>query len=239
MLALVMALFAAEPSPPALLPRSEVVQHLMEERTEVSAETQRIIDPVAAAIARVRTRQAALPPPRDDVERLVRMGELDQEPRRALGTIDFSKVAPADRRNATAAIWQQIVPIDEANQAALLAMLPPEGWFLRSRYGAAASEAAFHIVQHSELDLWRRFVPVLEPLVARGEVEGAEYAKMYDRLAVHEGRPQRYGTQFQCEAGKWRPMALEDSSRVEALRQALHMSSFEQRKREMLDSPPC
>tara|TARA_R110002167_G_scaffold7040_23_gene33289 strand:+ start:149 stop:670 length:522 start_codon:yes stop_codon:yes gene_type:complete len=125
----------------------------------LSAEARALIAPVAESIAAEQARQAALPPPADDRERLERMGRLDQVGRRALNTIDLSKLPDGERQRANAAIWRSIGAVDEAHQAQLLAMVPPEGWFLRSRYGDAASDAAFLIVQHGNLDLWRRFVP--------------------------------------------------------------------------------
>ena len=53
-------------------------------------------------------------------------------------------------------------------------------------------------------------MPVLEPLVVTGEVDGQSFGLMYDRLAVNEGRPQRYGSQMKCEAGRYVPEPLED-----------------------------
>lgn len=210
----------------AVLLAQGVAAQIMAAPVEVSPETRILIAPVAAAIAKVRAEQAALPPPKDDAERLLRMRDLEQAPRAALGKIDFSKIPPADRKNASAAIWQQIIPIDEANQKALLDMLPPEGWFTISRYGKEASRAAFLIVQHGNVDLWRRFVPVLEPLAAKGEVEPSQYALMYDRLETTEGRKQRYGSQMGCKAGKWVPAPIEDPEGLDARRARFGMEPY-------------
>lgn len=205
-----------------------VAQQAVAAPAELSAETRIAIAPVAAAIAVVRQQQAKLPPPKDDAERLVRMGQLDQAPRHALGRIDFSRIPAAERRHAMTAIRQQIAPIDEANLKALLEMLPAEGWFTISAYGREAAEAAFHIVQHSDVEQWRRFVPVLEPLAARGEVEGSAFALMFDRLALNEGRPQRYGSQFKCVGGRFELHPLEDPGRVNELRRQAGMPPLEQ-----------
>ena len=66
-------------------------------------------------------------------------------------------------------------------------------------------------------------MPVLEPLVALGEVDGAEYGLMYDRLAVNENRPQRYGTQMACIGGRWAIdyANLEDPQTADARRAAM------------------
>jgi len=149
------------------------------------------------------------------------MGRLDQVGRRVLTQIDLSVLPSEELKVARKAMWAPVEEADAENEKALLAMVPPQGWFLKSRYGDKAARAAFHIVQHSNLELWRRFVPVLEPLVAKGEVDGQSYGLMYDRLALNEGRPQRYGSQVVCKAGKWGPDKLEDPDRVDERRKAM------------------
>ena len=208
----------------------------------LSAEARALIAPVAAAIAAEEARQAALPPPADDRERLERMGRLDQVGRRVWNTIDLSGLPVGERQRADAAIWRSIETVDKAHQVQLLTMVPPEGWFLRSRYGEAASSAAFLIVQHGNLEMWRRFVPVLEPLVAAGEVDGSQYGLMYDRLAVHENRPQRYGTQMTCKAGKWviDRENLEDPESADARRAAMGFRGTLAEYEALFDKyPPC
>jgi len=184
----------------------------------ITPEGQAAVSSVEQDIAAVRARHAALPAPADDRERLERLGELDQAGRRVIVTLDFSIVPESDRLAAVQAAGELIEVADRENQAALLQLLPAEGWFLSSRYGRKAASAAFHIVQHSDAELWRRFLPVFEPLVRDGEIEGQSYAMMFDRLATSEGRPQRYGTQFRCDGGKWRPYPIEDREQLEARR---------------------
>lgn len=199
-----------------------------------------VISPVTEAIRVEQERQANLPPPLNDRERLERMGALDQAGRLKIGEVDVSDLDPDQRAAAFSAISAIIDPIDRANQRSLLAMAPPEGWFLRSQYGEQAATAAFHIVQHGDETLWRRFVTILEPLVATGEVDGEAYAKMYDRLAISEGRPQRYGTQFTCNQSRWTLAPLEDETRVGARRAevgiTVPLSVFVEH---MANAPPC
>ncbi|WGM40868.1 DUF6624 domain-containing protein [Caulobacter sp. NIBR1757] len=206
----------------------------------LSPQAQALIAPVKAALDAERARQAALPPPANDSEKLVRMGAMDQVGRRVLTGIDLTTLPPGEIAAARKAMWAPIQVADDENLAALLKMVPAEGWFLKSRYGDKAAGAAFHIIQHSDVAQWKRFVPVLEPLVVTGEVDGQSFGLMYDRLAINEGRPQRYGSQMTCEAGKWVPEKLEDPARVEEWRKAM---GFPQTFAEYLEHwktyPPC
>lgn len=199
-----------------------------------------LIAPVKEALDAERTRQAALPPAANDAEKLVRLGAMDQVGRRVLTKIDLTVLPPEEIPAVRKAMWAPIEAADAENLAALLKMVPAEGWFLKSRYGDKAAYAAFHIIQHSDVAQWKRFVPVLEPLVVTGEVDGQSFGLMYDRLALNEGRPQRYGSQMKCEAGKWVPDRLEDPARVEEWRKAM---GFPQTFAEYLEHwktyPPC
>jgi hypothetical protein len=198
------------------------------------------IAPVEAAIRAEREAQARMPPPANDAERLVRLVDLEQAGRKALIAIDLRDL-PTDERNlATKTMWAPVMAIDLDNQKTLVALLPPEGWFYRSRYGTEATEAAFLIVQHAGPEFWRRFVPVLEPLVAKGEVSGKEYALMYDRLAISEGRPQRYGSQFSCRNGKLVVDTLEDPAHVDARRKTMGFTeSLDQYAEHFRNAPIC
>lgn len=206
----------------------------------LSEETQAAIAPVQAAITAERVRQASLSPAGDDRTRLERMGQLDQAGRQVIVDLDFSRIPETERLAAVRAAGAVIETVDQENQAALLAMVPAEGWFLKSRYGAAASAAAFHIVQHSDATLWRRFLPVLEPLAASGEIDRQSYAMMYDRLATSEGRPQRYGTQFRCDNGKWRPYPIEAPEALAGRRSEMAFPmSFEDYRAHFASQPSC
>lgn len=175
---------------------------LMQEPAALSPEARALVSPVAEAIAAEEARQAALPPPADVRERLERMGRLDQVGRRAGIAVDLSALPESEREGASTALWAPVSAMDDRLLAELLPLVPEEGWFTPDQYGEQASSAAFLIIQHSNVDQWRRFVPILEPLALAGKIDGQDYGLMYDRLAVNEGRPQRYGTQMTCKAGK-------------------------------------
>lgn len=155
------------------------------------------------------------------------MGELEQAPRSALARIELGRFSEAQRRQIWAAIAAQTQPLDQANQQALLAMVPPEGWFSISRYGREAAKAAFLIVQHGDQSLWRRFLPAIERMARAGEADGPAYALMYDRLALSEGRPQRFGSQMACHGGRYAPeQPQEDPENLDRRRLELGMRPY-------------
>jgi hypothetical protein len=223
----------------SLLLAAAVNAAIMAAPSDVSPAARAVIAPVHEAIERVRAEQAALPPATTSADKLDRMRRLDQAPRLALEHVDFSKIAPAERPKASAAIWQQIIPIDEANERALTAMLPAEGWFTISKYGRPAAQAAFLIVQHAPIEFQEPFLPRLEALAAKGEVDGGDYALLYDRVAVRHDRPQRYGSQMRCEGARWVPNPIEDPPNLDKRRAAMGMGPYADYLARFAHDPPC
>ena len=207
----------------------------------LSEDARAAIAPVIEVIRTEQMKQAASAPA-DLNERFLRMYRLDQDSRKALQDIDLSGLPDDQRQVAERVMWEAIEAVDQQNQEDLLELIPPEGWFYKSIYGEGPAQTAFLIIQHSNVDLWRRFLPILEPLVATGEVRGESYGLMYDRLAINEGRPQRYGTQMTCKAGKFviDQENLEDPENVEDRRRAMGFRWTLSEYQALFDDyPPC
>ena len=129
---------------------------------------------------------------------------------------------------AFALIGPESCGVDEENTAWLKADLASNGWFLVSRDGPEADNAAWLMAQHADGDLpfQKRILALLEPLVARHETSPKNYAYLYDRVAVNEGRPQRYGTQGGCTgAGLWEPGPTEAPEGLDARRASVGLGT--------------
>lgn len=95
-------------------------------------------------------------------------------------------------------------------------------------------------MQHADLALQLHFLPILAPLVARGEIDGQSYGMMFDRVATSQGRPQRFGTQFRCDGGKWRPYPIEHPDHLEERRKAeAFPGTFAEMQAYFDQLPPC
>jgi hypothetical protein len=96
--------------------------------------------------------------------------------------------------------------IDRENARWLKAQLEEIGWFTISGYGEEADNNAFLIVQHATHDpeFMRAIHARFEELLPEGEIAPDNYALLTDRLAVMDGQPQPYGSQFECADGEQR-----------------------------------
>lgn len=163
----------------------------------------------------------AAPTPRlgSDVEReLFRRGQIGQAARNALIEITGA-LSPADRSAAWNAIMTEVQAIDRANLAYVKSALPADGWFHRSRDGEIAADRAWLVVHHSlDWDFKRQVLERMTVLLPAGEVRPSAYALFFDRLALHDGRSQRYGTQTECRNGRVVMSKAEEPDRLDKRR---------------------
>lgn len=134
--------------------------------------------------------------------------------------------------------WKQFVPrfeaLDSSNTHDVKELLKRYGWFKISEFGEESDQNAWLLVQHADLDVafQKEVLKKLEMLYPQGETRAGNYAFLFDRVAVNEKRPQRYGTQGRCvDPGKWEPLPLEDPERVAELRKSMGMDSLEETKK--------
>lgn len=171
-----------------------------------------------ATVAEARAGVAALGPEASDRERLEALLALDQGPLMMASHSDLSDLPEADRHLVQGAMDAEVSRLNAENVQTLVDMVPAEGWFSTAIYGERAATGAFMIVQHADTALQKRFLPAIEAMAGRGEASKSFYAMMYDRVAVAEGRPQRWGTQMQCVNGRMQPFPTEDPEQLEARR---------------------
>lgn len=162
-------------------------------------------------------------------ESLVARVEVDQALRKALPNLTASGLSASDRLAVNAAIWKRIAPVDAQNTAYLKSVLPADGWFRNTRDGEQVTFNAWLIVQHSpDQEFQRTVVSRMASLLKSGDVNGPDYALLYDRTEMYAGRPQRYGSQVQCRNGQWAPADLQDPANVDKRRTTVGLAPMAQ-----------
>jgi|SRR5665213_542894 len=209
---------------------------------ELTASTRSLIAPVWDAYKRVKNEQQVMPPANGVADSLLRLESLDQVGRKAWRAIDLSQL-PADQQKAAYdAVWREIRQHDLENQRALKSMLPSSGWFSETDYGKSVADAAFYIVQHASNDtsLQHDVLARMSVLMQKHEANGPDYALLYDRLALQDGKLQRYGTQMDCKSHKWVLAPLEDPAHADGRRQGVGIRTSLEKYVASFDSdPPC
>lgn len=123
---------------------------------------------------------------------------------------------------------------NEQNAAVLMDFLHRYGWPVPSKYGIALHESAWWIAAHaiSLPHVQRYALQLLTEAYMSGETVGPEYAKIFDKVALHEGRLQRYGTQFNSSPDGWMVDALENPKKVDEYRAQVGLPTLEETTRD-------
>ena len=112
--------------------------------------------------------------------------------------------------------------VHRKNAARLRELIAQYGWPAEDIAGGDGAEAAWLIAQHAvgEPDFQRCALALLAACIAENRVPAWHAAYLEDRIALHEGRPQRYGTQWVQDPadGRDRPWTLSDAGHVNDLR---------------------
>jgi hypothetical protein len=143
----------------------------------------------------------------------------------------------------------RMAEVHRRNGERLQAIVREFGWPGKSLVGDDGAEAAWLVLQHAigNPQLQRECLPLLRESAQVGESEPYQVAFLEDRIAVFEGRPQRYGTQFDWdENGELSPLPLLDPKGVDRHRASVglgplaeRMEQARRRAKEERDTPPA
>lgn len=121
---------------------------------------------------------------------------------------------------------------DTSSTQYMKSVLNDYDWIDINRFGDRVSMAAWLMVQHADahVELQALALKRMEPYLQNGGVDKADYAFLWDRVAVNSDRKQRYGTQptWECTPeGNLTLQPLEDPDNVNMRREKMGMESVE------------
>jgi len=173
-----------------------------------------------AAAAPVIAKMKAIAARASVIEAIAGMGEVD----RAMRTSMLEATRDLDPETRAKVQTQAGLIIDEQDRAhteRLKGIIAAHGWPKISETSERTAATAVTIANHSgDIDFQRQVLSLLEPLAKAREARPEDYARLYDRIATIDGRPQRYGTQgTTCQGGKYAvPSDLEAPEGLDARR---------------------
>ncbi|MBC7987536.1 MAG: hypothetical protein H7X93_12855, partial [Sphingomonadaceae bacterium] len=152
-----------------------------------------------------------------DSERLIAAMARDQ---RVRGELDARGLLYRDGYNP------EMQEVHEANADLLAGIVAKHGWPDAARFGAEAATAAWMIAQHAiaRPDFMRACLAAMKA----GGAAGWQIAMIEDRIAVFEGRPQTWGTQFDLDdAGELVAQPIADPDTLDARRAAIGLEPLD------------
>ncbi|GHA78402.1 DUF6624 domain-containing protein [Pontibacter akesuensis] len=126
---------------------------------------------------------------------------------------------------------EEMEKLHNSNAEILNEIINTIGYPTLDKVGKEASEAAWLVIQHSigQPGFMRKCVKLLESAVSENKANPRSLAYLTDRIAVYEGRPQLYGTQFDWdENGELSPRPYDDLANVNQRRKSVGLNTLEE-----------
>ena len=112
---------------------------------------------------------------------------------------------------------------DHANLKYVSKILDKYGWISSDVIGFKANQVLFLVIQHSDSAVQEKYLPLLRQALKEKKAFGYDLALLEDRVLIHRGMKQTYGSQIQCDStGKncW-ILPIEDELNVDKRRAAV------------------
>lgn len=111
---------------------------------------------------------------------------------------------------------------DSTNLQFVEQLIQQHGWLSPQDVGFQGSLALFLVIQHADLNTQKKYYPLILKAEKEGNVLSSSVAILEDRIAIREGRKQRYGSQgyYDSQRKKTLTYPLEDVKNLDSLRKA-------------------
>lgn len=93
-------------------------------------------------------------------------------------------------------LWKITNLNDSINLLKVKKILDEKGWVGKDKVGAQANSALFLVIQHSDLETQKKYLPMMKEAVTKGNASPGSLALLIDRIEIREGRKQIYGSQI-------------------------------------------
>jgi len=157
----------------------------------------------------------------------------------ALLAAELQDMAAADQavRFERPPVRNRIRAMDKKHYARLVQIHRAYGWPAISLVGKKAANNYWLLVQHQGLAFQKIVLPDMKRAVDKGEASKMDFAYLYDRVMVREGKPQHWGTQGTCVNGKAKLYDVDERATLDRRRAELSLWP-EKEYLDMLCNPP-
>jgi hypothetical protein len=116
--------------------------------------------------------------------------------------------------------WRKIQQKDSTNVLAITKILDERGWLGADVVGGTGNSTLFLVIQHADLSIQEKYLPMMRDAVKKGNAEGGSLALLEDRVLMRNGKRQIYGSQIgrDPDSGTYFLSPLEDPDHVDERR---------------------
>ena len=125
--------------------------------------------------------------------------------------------------------WEVVGRQDSINELSVIEIIEERGWPATSLVGDKANRTVWLVIQHADVELQEKYLPLLKASVVVGESSGSNLALLEDRILMYRGEPQIYGSQVRSnsEASELEVYEILDPENVNQRRAEVGLGSLE------------
>ncbi len=126
---------------------------------------------------------------------------------------------------------EEMKELHNRNAKILSDIIDKIGYPTIDKVGKEANEASWLVIQHSigQPEFMKKCAKLLEKAVSENKANPKCLAYLNDRIAVFEGKPQLYGTQFDWDKnGNLSPNIFDDLNKVNERRKSIGLNTLEE-----------
>jgi len=137
-------------------------------------------------------------------------------------------------RSEIAEVREQMKEVDSRNIQVAEKIIAEHGWLAPQDVGLNGSQCLFLMIQHADLDVQKKYFPMLKQAEREGKTFSSNIAILYDIIAEKEGRKQLYGNCVFRDrlTGKRHVYPVEDPDRLDARRKSMGLSPMKKYKKD-------
>jgi len=125
--------------------------------------------------------------------------------------------------------WKIISQQDSINLIIVKKILDERGWLGADVIGGKGTQALFLVIQHSNLEIQDKYLPMMREAVSKGSACASMLAFLEDRVALEKNEKQIYGSQIgqNPETGEYYLQPLIDPDNVDKRRADVGLDSIQ------------
>lgn len=120
-------------------------------------------------------------------------------------------------------LLKTMIQVDSANTVQVSQILDTYGWLGDKEVGIQGNQAIFLVIQHADIDVQEKYLPMMRDAQKAGKARGADLALLEDRVLMRNGKKQIYGSQLSTDSKTNQTyfFPIEDVDRVDERRAAV------------------
>lgn len=121
------------------------------------------------------------------------------------------------------ALLKKMNQVDLENTTRVAQILDTHGWLGNQEVGAQGNQAIFLVIQHADINIQEKYLPMMREAQKAGKARGADLALLEDRVLMRNGKKQIYGSQLSTDSqtNKTYFFPIEDVEHVDERRAAV------------------